>query len=271
MPFTAELLVKNLKALNAKERDHLMRFAYLGVDRHYEEEDKCWLSTAMTKALRAELHLSADMQPIFAGMDYHLDWLYAALQLTCDGKSIPDALKREPKEVLGGDIEPPKKSEAYDDKADATLCTVSGRQEDVDLLVVFAEGDKVLMLFIEAKGVAKVDPRQLARKLIRLDRILESSKVPSLPNLECKFVLIGPRSEKKRSDSFKQVALTCNQDDLIALLDNGKDASGIWEHMNFVELAGFPATESLGRVARVKIPTEPGKYRKWKIAKRNYK
>ena len=78
---TAEAFVRNLKALNAKERDHLMRFAYLGEEKPYGASDR-FLSPAATNALRKHatgMELSEGSECVFAGMDYHLDWIHAAL------------------------------------------------------------------------------------------------------------------------------------------------------------------------------------------------
>lgn len=84
----ASLLVQNLKALNAKERDHLMRFAYLG-------STAPWLSKEMICALKKQLpgDLGPDAKCVFAGMDYHLDWLHAALYLAHKDTSVEKACK----------------------------------------------------------------------------------------------------------------------------------------------------------------------------------
>lgn len=287
MHFTADRLVENLKALNAKERDHFMRFAYLGATNPYDGTVDRWLSTEMTQALRPLTGLSNTdaTRCIFAGMDYHLDWLYAALTLTCQGKYIPNNAKdtqdEETMEVrkgwqslaeldLDGDINP---------DAVESLRTVNGRIEDVDLLVVFAEGGKVVVLLVEAKGVASVNKKQLARKVVRLDRILESSGVGKCAELlTCKCVLVAPNRPKPKrpasSDEFwppnlRELAGDFRDTELRDIFLGELHAKGLGTaEFNFVPLACFPKKSSLGKVTRIKIKDEPRVYEAWKIAKR---
>ena len=182
----AASLVQNLKDLNAKERDHLMRFAYLGAANKYEENKDLWLSEQMKAALEPQLsktHLDSSTRKCdFAGMDYHLDWLYAALVRTyCEGQE-------------SGPLD--DGSECKDD----SLRPVIGIQEDLDLLVVYADDqDRIVILCIEAKGIAPVDKLQLARKLVRLDRILVASGAKD--RLQCRLVLIAPAGRAPESDS----------------------------------------------------------------------
>lgn len=52
-----------------------------------------------------------------------------------------------------------------------------GNQEDVDLLVVYRKANADRVVLVEAKGSAAFNRVQLARKLIRLDRIITKSGV----------------------------------------------------------------------------------------------
>ena len=83
MSTTMELkdaLIRNLQVFNAKERDHLMRFAYLGQNTPYTQ-DSAYMHPDFDQALRDVGSLDGSAKCIFAGMDYHLDWLFAALWL----------------------------------------------------------------------------------------------------------------------------------------------------------------------------------------------
>lgn len=135
----AELLSDNLKVLNAKERDHLMRFAYLGVEGEYgsgAQASERWLSDPMLAALSTLVPDNAKC--IFAGMDYHLDWLYAALSFAQLGKKVCDHEK-----VRGGarmhwiDERPCPWPTYESSELGRTLMPVTGLNEDIDLLAVF--------------------------------------------------------------------------------------------------------------------------------------
>ena len=230
-------LVLNLKALNSKERDHLMRFAYLGANKEYASESVRWLSEEMEELLLApesHLQLSPGARCVFAGMDYHLDWLYVALKATCEHKQ----LNTETCEGQMGDHVKPGES-----PGDPTLWSVSGSQEDLDLLVVFADGDSTSVLFVEAKGVAVFNKPQLGRKLVRLDRIWESSGARGCDTkLRCKLVLVGPKKPEIEScvDFARSIepAWRNTHSTLIEALRT--HTTGIGSELNFIKLDNFP-------------------------------
>lgn len=92
MVLPIETIVRNLKLFNAKERDHLMRFAYLGENTAYdapqsEELPRCFLDKAFDHQLKVVSGVDSEATCVFAGMDYHLDWLFVALWLS---SSHPD-------------------------------------------------------------------------------------------------------------------------------------------------------------------------------------
>jgi len=247
----ATTLVQNLKELNAKERDHLMRFAYLGATEAYEGDTKRWLSDEMLSALKpqlADIHLSPSARCVFAAMDYHLDWLYAALFRTYKGGETG---------VLD-DGSPCK---------DDSLRPIIGILEDLDLLVVFADDEKVVVLCIEAKGDASFSKLQLARKLVRLDRIITASVGSPPPmGLHFKLVLIAP-NEPAFNDCVEHAKALPGErfSDMRGYLAN--HPSGIGTGLRFLKLAGFPKT--LKKVTRVD-PTNasPKRFTHWKIEKR---
>lgn len=250
----AAALVQNLKDLNAKERDHLMRFAYLGVTDAYEENTDIWLSKGMLDALKPQLagtRLNSSKRCVFAAMDYHLDWFYAALVRTCKGEES-GALKDD--------------SPCEDD----SLRPITGNQEDIDLLVVFADDEgNVVILCVEAKGAASFDKEQLARKVIRLDRILVASGAKGL--LKCKLVLIAPEARRPafkdcltHARSLPEGDEVHDMRDCLANLatDIGRD------EQFFVELKGFP--KKLKKVTRTG-PDDTGEkrtYAGWEITPR---
>lgn len=269
-PFSARLLAENLKALNAKERDHLMRLAYLGQEDPYDGSIKQWLSPRMEELLRAKAGVPAAAACVFAGMDYHLDWVFSALKFSCEGTYVSDVSKTACFRCEDGRQEEPYVSDDLADVSaggkgsDPTLLPVSGRQEDVDLLVLFADGDNGWLLFIEAKGAASFDTHQLARKLIRLDRILGRSGAKALgeDRLKCELVLVAPE-QPKQSSAF-EIASACKE---FAELLKEQHTDGIGKSpLRFIPLAGFP--KSVAKVTRVPIPNQSGTYTHWKVAKR---
>ena len=150
-----EAFIRNLKLLNAKERDHLMRFAYLGEGAPYESAST-FLSREADDRLRVhavEMGLAPSARCVFAGMDYHLDWLFVALWMARHSPAWTPLEGGEPP------FEPMAVHEAVaDTKALYTdFRPVSGSQEDVDLLVVYDDDDKLAVLCIEAKGSASFD------------------------------------------------------------------------------------------------------------------
>lgn len=263
--FSAKLLAKNLKAFNAKERDHLMRMAYLGQNVRYADADK-WMSGEMEGALCRATGISG--RCTFAGMDYHLDWLYAALLLSCRGIDVQEALEngRDPLEGLGaqrcdGGQAPVNRS--LSDRAhkkgqsdDTTLYPVSGLQEDLDMLVLFEDDShRAHLLFIEAKGVASFGSAQLNRKLTRLDSILEAAgALECAAKLSWDMMLVSPKepNKEKLQEKCGIEQRRCTNKGPLA----------------FVKLKGFPDRKSLAKVTRIRIPGQLGKYTHWKVVKR---
>lgn len=153
------LLADNLKHLNAKERDHLMRFAYLGETGSYTSSET-FLSDSFLDSLKDALKIPKEnaTRCLFAGMDYHIDWLFAAMFMTAQGASIS---------------KPDKNSDPFDMDAppqnnEPDLRPILGNQEDVDLLVLLDDGDHLHLTFIEAKGMDGFGREQLGRKIIRV-------------------------------------------------------------------------------------------------------
>lgn len=184
-----ERLATNLKALNAKERDHLMRFAYLGEEgASYEKKPGKFLSKpfldSLKKVLGDGIPELEEEDCLFAGMDYHIDWLHAALfmaandwyvweraKCTC-GNSISNHACKCMAYLRRG------AAETDPDPGKLDLRPVLGNQEDVDLLVLLKErGDmgKLHLVFIEAKGKDNFGPVQLGRKLVRVNNVITAA------------------------------------------------------------------------------------------------
>lgn len=179
-------LIRNLKLFNAKERDHLMRAAYLGVDTSTYMEAKRFLSDDFDKQLKPhaiEMGLDDTAHCVFAGMDYHLDWLFAAIWVTANKPDWNGEEFRVPMET--------HIAEEGINHLHSDFRALTGTQEDLDLLVVYSDGKKLAMLLIEAKGSAAFDRVQLGRKLIRLDRIIAHADDDL--QMQYRLVLVAPK------------------------------------------------------------------------------
>ncbi|WP_234447007.1 hypothetical protein [Luteimonas sp. MC1572] len=239
----ADALIRNLKLLNAKERDHLMRFAYLGEDADYASAST-FLSAHCNSLLREhalDMGLSASARCVFAGMDYHLDWLFAALWTAKTSTAWmpqgehPAPVPMAPHEGVEG-VDP-----LYTD-----FRPVTGSQEDVDLLVVYDDGEKLAMLFIEAKGIAEFNEVQLARKLIRLDRILDASGVKAAEERSVEFRLILASPKRPRfsccfTEMMERFEGDTGKPDRLAMRNALEiHRGGIGMGMHYLRLSGFP-------------------------------
>lgn len=126
----------------------------------------------------------------FVGMDYHIDWIAASLQMLAEGSS---------KLVFRRDKE-----------------KISGQQEDVDLLVAFETERALHMIFLEAKGVEAFDNKQLISKLHRLKRIFGDLR--SAHVVEPHFGIVSPFKPKRiDTRSFPKWALSNDEPIWIAL------------------------------------------------------
>lgn len=148
-------LVDALKTFNRKERYWLLRNA---IGSNFE-----LLDVDFRKRLGDAIGISIP-QTAWWAMDYHLDWLIAALHLFGGGqKGVP---------------------------VDNSSNGVQGTQEDMDLVVAF---DNVLVL-IEAKGETSWSNSQLKSKVDRLSAIFATE---SFRGVDLKFLLMSPNKSEK--------------------------------------------------------------------------
>lgn len=129
-------LIANLRALNRKARFFLVGTA-LG-NRTFRLCDD--FRSRLGRALGLEVPSRS-----FVAMDYHLDWLYAALSLTFLGERGLTYLN------------------------DRQL--VRANQEDVDLIIAFQQGREHHIVLLEAKGDSSFDNDQIRSKVNRLIEI----------------------------------------------------------------------------------------------------
>jgi len=142
-----------LSKFNRKER------FFVVVDAAGEGQDELHApSLRLTEAFRQKLEATIGM-PVpahaWASIDFHLNWLHAALQW----KTNPGLLHQARDRFTADGVE-----------------LVSGNQEDVDLIVAWtATGGESVVVFIEAKAYSSWTNKQVGHKVPRLTAIVDSA------------------------------------------------------------------------------------------------
>ena len=149
-------LVELMEFFNRKERFLLIRQA-LGTFRLIDD-------------FRTKLGRAIDLtipQAAFIAIDYHLDWLAAALHAH-KSRSPNGIFENANQEVVGGN------------------------QQDIDLLIAFDEGEKSHVVLVEAKGATGWSNSQMQSKAKRLRQIFGSDG-ECYPGVVPHFCLLSPR------------------------------------------------------------------------------
>lgn len=188
-PNTAEQIINNLHNFNRKERDHLMKFALSNCPSHPQISDKLWSQVAsdLPKAERP------NQKSIFVGMDYHLNWLYAALSVSnaYDPNGMHDMANSWPDSSDNDGY--PKERPLRDNK------------EDVDLLIAIPLNSKKLRLVIvEAKLGSGWSSTQFKSKIERLEAIRKASSetLPPELDIEWRLMLASPNASPPSNNAF---------------------------------------------------------------------
>ena len=194
----AQTLATELHRFNAKERNHLMRFALLGeMSERQPDGTDGWVSDEFLAGIRLALlgSRSGDAtQPetfsegavcIYAAMDYHLDWLRGALWCTCTANKLP----------LGTESGPRMRFSASSNKH----LDIMGNQEDIDLLLVIADGPKTHLVLVEAKGDSSFTKLQMRSKFSRLNSIFRAKDSLPIEGLLVSIVLLAPDAVATRA------------------------------------------------------------------------
>ena len=148
---------RNLKSFNRKERFYVVQLALGGT------ASKLSLSfrQAVDKVLGTKIP-----EDHFYAIDYHLDWLYAAIIMDGfeDDKHIEPNLAR----------------------------IIKGNQEDIDLLIAYEEADVTHIIALEAKGVTGWSNEQLDSKAKRLIAIF-GNECSNVSNVKPYLGLLSPK------------------------------------------------------------------------------
>jgi hypothetical protein len=162
--FPEESLEHRLALFNAKERFALIQ-RVLGV--------KVVPHAGFLDEILEACNINAKPENVFCAMDFHLDWLYAAL--------IKNPLNEEPLPLV------PDAAGQF---------PVTGSQQDADFVMCFTERDGVgrsetHLLLIEAKGVGAWDTGQMMMKL-RQYRAMKPAFERN-PNVRPRLILMSPK------------------------------------------------------------------------------
>lgn len=164
-------LIEWLGAFNRKERYYLVAQALGG-----------FTLSPQFRALLGETIGQEIPAKSAAWMDYHLDWVFAALTLRDISPNDVDGRVFESPDFRGPDPLPGTQP-----------VHVNTNQEDIDLLVAFRDRDLLHLIFLEAKGETSWGNRQLRSKIRRLGAIF-----PQVPaGLSLSFVLASPRRPQR--------------------------------------------------------------------------
>ncbi len=163
-----------LSAFNRKERLFLLGYASGGLDPLELHAPGLRLSLAFRTSLEAAIDLPVPAHA-WAGVDYHLSWLHAAVQWH-RGITWPGQLSDFP---------------PINDPAGEGLIT--GTQQDADLIVAWADQEQTRVVLIEAKGYSSWDNAQATAKLARIGAIKDAAG----SDIDIRFVLTSPRRPEK--------------------------------------------------------------------------
>ena len=271
-----ERLVSNLMALNAKERDHLMRFAYLGQTDQYGEPgvaQQKFLSHEFLDAIWEKVGPGSKTFPkngkcLFAGMDYHIDWLFAAMFMAARGEAITNATNSSYPRCARED----KKDE---DEGAPDLRPILGNQEDVDLLVLLEVNDELHLVFVEAKGGDGFEREQLGRKLVRVSNAIEVSKPDcGWPrDVVFSYVLISARNtvDADGERTYSDYISKSSSNTVKYISDRLGDSPHFNSAIKWIEMKNYPG--ELYQVQRYRKDDEkeskPEDYTHWKITPRH--
>lgn len=155
-------LVDLIESFNRKERHILWEQATV-------EGGKAQLSGTF-KGKLAECGIDVPDQHIIA-VDFHLDWLYAALLVHAAALSPRD----------------PSQAHAIPEASTPEKRAYRGNQEDIDLLIAFEQAGQPWVVMVEAKGFTSWGKSQMESKVARL-RAIRSD--PALrPGVEMRLIL----------------------------------------------------------------------------------
>ena len=157
-------LIEYLKDFNSKERFFLVGQILGKTDFIPSDKFRQKLGESLGLKIPDEM---------FSSMDYHIDWIYASLELAAHGDKTRIHLN-----------------------SDGTDSIIKAQQEDVDFLIAYNHMGQSHLIFIEAKGVTGYTKKQMDSKMKRLEQIFGNNG-KRWPNVTPHFVLMSPKEPKR--------------------------------------------------------------------------
>jgi hypothetical protein len=158
-------LITILEALNRKERFFLVGEALGNCDFR--------LGSDYRKRLQGVTGMDIPSDA-WVAMDYHLDWISAAVHMVAKGRDFGDIWSNPEESPI-----------------------VHGTQEDVDLIIGFRDGSKTVLILVEAKGDTSWSNKQMKSKAERLGLIFGNGNGES-EGIVTSFVLTSPSEPTER-------------------------------------------------------------------------
>ncbi|MGC5583403.1 hypothetical protein [Ornithinimicrobium sp. W1665] len=177
-------LLTLLESFNRKERFILMTQASagavpLGVSAQFRER----LNAVLPETVQVP---DLDRVTYVLAMDFHLNWLAAALQLAYRGKSVNEDLAQSSNESAG-QISGAPKGKAFE-----------RNQEDIDLLLGWVAGERTKLVLVEAKAHTSWQTGQVASKSARFAAIFGTNgQTYADAPVDVAFVLAGFKTPKQ--------------------------------------------------------------------------
>jgi len=174
----ARRIIDRLKMFNRKERDHLMKFALCEKPEAPEISDSLWALIRRNSGTKPP-----HPKNMFVGMDYHLNWLHAALATADDG--VDELANHRANEWH---------PETSLEKQGKNVTPVQGNQEDVDLLVAWVDPvpKRLEIVLIEAKLDSGWGSKQFKSKKERLTLIRQDAAKRHPDFIDWRFLLMSP-------------------------------------------------------------------------------
>jgi hypothetical protein len=193
----AERIIQRLHQFNRKERDHLMKFALCDEPAEPKVTVDFWRMISGNQGLQRPKIPSR----FFIGMDYHLNWLFAALSTAEVADDCEFLEKRfENSWGLGQQFEKKIAGQKNKNGEFKDLVPIQGNQEDVDLLSAWVrnrDDSPLCITLVEAKLDSQWSTEQLDSKMQRIALIQTAAYILDLGWIEWGCLLLSPTSAIK--------------------------------------------------------------------------
>lgn len=210
---SVETLTNWLTAFNAKERHHLAEWIYFG-KANLNGKMQPGLDTTHLTELFKHCTGSNKFEILFHSMDYHYDWIFAALNLAKDKKTTENI--DENRTTLGSELANGIDTlKSIDNKKKFTkFFNPNFTQQDADWLFLIKHDNNHTLLVIECKLENAWESGQLAGKLYRINSLRNIAKEL---DIKIKLCLLSPSepSEGIQNAALKEISHYCKEFKLI--------------------------------------------------------